>query len=361
MYALLSKQTNIIKPNTGPHPDGNMETRKVQLSGGTTYTVSLPKSWAEEHGITAGSTLSLFPNQDGSLMIEPSLGRSSTTMSATLNIATDSKRAIQQRIEALHAVGFDEGTLVDKTGHTAECRAHVEETVTDLSGFELLEATKTRIQLMNLIDAENVDIRKSVLRLRLVTLGMHRDAVKSVLENNSVLAKRVIDRDSEADKLFAMVTRHFRRALSDLREVEKLEYNRDELFEYYYTSRQLERIADHAEKIARFTLDPETEIPSSFADRITELSYTSRQVVDNAADVILEDAGIEGAYSALTKRDALAAEIEDTDRELYTHKNPAEAYVVGLLLDSIRRTAEYGGNIASIAVQQVTRDCECSG
>ena len=53
-----------------------METRKVQLSGGTTYTVSLPKSWAQEHGIDAGSTLSLYPNRDGSLLIEPEIDRS---------------------------------------------------------------------------------------------------------------------------------------------------------------------------------------------------------------------------------------------------------------------------------------------
>jgi phosphate uptake regulator len=335
-----------------------METRKVQLSGGTTYTVSLPKSWAEEHGIDAGSTLSLYPNQDGSLLVEPSVDRSSTTRSATLDVSTDSNRAVRQRVEALHAVGFDEGTLVDKTGHSTDRRAHVETTVKDLSGFELLEATETSIRLLNFIDAENVDVRKSVLRLRLVTLGMHRDAVDAVVNGDESLAERVINRDSEADKLFAMITRHFRRALSDLREVEKLAYTRDELFEYYYTSRQLERVADHAEKVARFTLDPGTSIPSSFVDRITTLSYTSRQVVDNAADVILEDAGIEGAYSALTKRDALITDLDDVDRELYDHEDPAEAYVVGLLLDSIRRTAEYGGNVARIAVQQATRDCE---
>lgn len=336
-----------------------METRKVQLSGGTTYTVSLPKPWAEEHGIDAGSTLSLYPNQDGSLLIEPSVDRSSATMAATLDVSTDSDRAIRHRVEALHAVGFDEGTLVDKAGHSTDRRAHVEDTVADLSGFELLEATDTRIHLLNFIDAENVDVRKSVLRLRLVTLGMHRDAVDAVVDGDESLATRVIDRDSEADKLFAMITRHFRRALSDLREVEKLAYTRDELFEYYYTSRQLERVADHAEKVARFTLDPETSIPSSFAERITTLSYASRQVIDNAADVILEDAGIEGAYSALTKRDALIDDLDAIDRELYDHDDPTEAYVVGLLLDSIRRTAEYGGNVASIAVQQATRNCEC--
>lgn len=336
-----------------------METRKVQFSGGTTYTVSLPKSWAEEHGIDAGSTLSLYPNADGSLLVEPELDRSTETWTTTADISTDSANAVRQRIQALHAVGVDTVTLVDRTGHSTERRGLVEDTVRNLSGFELLEASDTRIQLTNLIDAVNVDVRKSVLRLRLVMLGMHRDAVSAVLNDDETLAQRVIDRDSEADKLFAMVTRHFRRALTNLHEVEKLEYDRDELFEYYYASRQFERIADHAEKIARFTLDPETSVPSPFDERIDGLASSSRQVVDTAADVILADAGIEGAYTALTERDDLIADIEELDRELYTHDDPPAAYTVGLLLDSIRRTAEYGGNVAGIAIQQVARNCEC--
>ena len=333
-----------------------METRKVQLSGGTTYTVSLPKSWAQEHGIEAGSVLSLHPNCDGSLLVEATTDRRTQTRETTVDVATDSDNAIQQRIHALHAVGFDSVTLVDKTGHSAERRASIEDTVGKLSGFELLEAGDTRIRLTNLIDAENVDVRKSALRLRLVMLGMHRDAVSAVLSGDETLAQRVIDRDREADKLFAMVTRHFRRALTNLHEVEKLEYGRDELFEYYYASRQFERVADHAEKIARFTLDPDATVPDAFADRLESLAASSRQVVDDAADVILADAGIASAHSALTERDQLRAELKAFDRELYAHDDPGEAYVVGLLVDSIRRTAEYGANVAGIAIQQTARN-----
>jgi phosphate uptake regulator len=335
-----------------------METRKVQISGGTTYTVSLPKSWAQEHGIDAGSTLSLYPNVDGSLLVEPEAGRSTEQRSTTVDISTDSGRAVRQQIHAMHAVGFDTVTLVDRTGHSVERRNLVEDTVGTLSGFELLEANDTRIRLTNLIDAENVDIRKSALRLRLVMLGMHRDAVSAVLDGDETLAERVVGRDNEADKLFAMVTRHYRRALTDLHEVEKLQYDRDELFEYYYASRQFERVADHAEKIAGFTLDPEATVSSGFDDQIEGLASDARDVVDAAADGILTDAGIEGAHTALAKRDDLREEIGDLDRELYTHDDPGEAYVLGLLLDSIRRTAEYGANVARIAVQQAVRDGE---
>jgi phosphate uptake regulator len=336
-----------------------METRKVQLSGGTTYTISLPKSWAEQHGIDAGSMLSLHPNGDGGLLVEAGADRSDKTRSCSVDVSTAAENAIRQRITALHAVGVDTITLIDRNGYSTERRSAIEDTVSNLSGFELLEASETRVRLTNLIDAENVDVRKSALRLRLVILGMHRDAITAVLTDDETLAQRVIDRDNEADKLFAMVTRHFRRALTDLHEVEKLEYNRDELFEYYYASRQFERIADHAEKIARFANDPEATVPADFEDRIDRLASAARQIIDNAADVILADGGIEGAHSALSKRNELAADLESLDRELYGHNTPGEAYVVGLLLDSIRRTGEYGANVAGIAIQRVAREAEC--
>lgn len=332
-----------------------METRKVQLSGGTTYTVSLPKTWAQEHGIDAGSVLSLHPNGDGSLLVEVTTDRTVSERETTVDVATDSDTALRQRIQAFHAVGFDTVTLVDTTGHTSERRAIVEDAVTELSGFELLSTTDTRIQLTNLIDAKNVDVRKSALRLRLVMLAMHRDAVDAVLDGDTELARRVVERDSEADKLFAMVTRHFRRSLTDLHEVEKLDHGRAELFEYYYASRQFERIADHAVKIAEFVLNPEATVPDGFGKRLSALADDSRQVVDTAADVILNNAGIEAAHLAFEQRSSLADDVNDLDRKLYSHDDSGEAYVLGVILDSIRRTAEYGTNIASIAIQQTTR------
>lgn len=333
-----------------------METRKVQLSGGTTYTVSLPKSWAQEHGISDGSTLALYPDSDGSLLVETKAERSGEPRSTTVDIATDSAHAISHRIRAFHAVGFGTVTLVDRTGVSTEQRDMIEDTVADLSGFEMLEVENTRIRLTNLIDADNVDVRKSTLRLRLVILGMHRDAVTAVVNGDETLAQRVIDRDSEADKLFALVTRHFRRGLTDLHEVEKLGISRDQLFEYYYISRQFERIADHAEKIARFALDPEATVPADFEGRIEALASQARQVINTAADVILADGGAEGALDALEQRDELAAEISGLDKSLYMHEDSTEAYVVGLLIDSIRRTSEYGANIAGIGIEQVARE-----
>jgi antitoxin component of MazEF toxin-antitoxin module len=51
----------------------NIETRKVQQTGGSTYIISLPKQWAEKMGIKTGVRVSLQAQPDGKLLIDPML------------------------------------------------------------------------------------------------------------------------------------------------------------------------------------------------------------------------------------------------------------------------------------------------
>jgi len=47
-----------------------METRKVQVTGGSTYTVSLPKTWANDNDVSAGTTVEFYP-EDSELLLTP--------------------------------------------------------------------------------------------------------------------------------------------------------------------------------------------------------------------------------------------------------------------------------------------------
>jgi phosphate uptake regulator len=328
-----------------------VETRKVQLSGGTTYTVSLPKVWAREHGIEAGSVLALHPNDDGSLLVESTVDRETAERSATVDVGTDDEATVGRTVRAAYTVGLDSLTLVDRTGHPTERRQAVEEALRGLSGFEVLETTDSRIVLRNLIDAENVGVGRSANRLRLVMLAMHRDAVTAVVDGDEDLARQVVRRDEEADKLFAMVTRYFRRSLYDLAEIERLERSRDDLFELYYAARQFERVADHAVKVAGFALEPGGDVAAAHADRVSALARDSRGLVDDAADVVLGGAGCDAATDVLAAHGGVVERIEAFDRDLYDHDDPSAAYVLGLVVDSLRRTADYGANVAEVGLE----------
>ena len=48
-----------------------MDTRKVQVTGKSTYIVTLPKKWAVDSGMVAGSLVRISYQDDGSIAITP--------------------------------------------------------------------------------------------------------------------------------------------------------------------------------------------------------------------------------------------------------------------------------------------------
>jgi phosphate uptake regulator len=331
-----------------------METRKVQLSGGTTYTVSLPKSWAREHNIDTESLLYLRPKGDGTLVINTT-GEDTSRWEVTVDVSTHSAQEAREALVAAYMTGFDRITLRDRNEFDDGSRQALTGLVSDLTGITIAETSDTRVVVRSLIDAGEISVRKSVIRLRLVTLAMQRDAATAVTESSDKLARQVVDRDTEADKLFALVTRYFRRALMDLEVVEQLGHSRPELFEYYYVARQCERIADHAEKTALLAAEQSEPLDVGFVEEYDDLAERSRTLVGNASNVVLGEAGTEMAYRSVPDCDRLVADVEAVERSLYSDKAPACAYECGILLDSVKRTAEYGANIAEIAIQRPLR------
>lgn len=341
----------------GVSSTNTMEARKVQLSGGTTYTVSLPKSWAQEYGIEAGSLLHLRPEGDGTLVVDAT-DEDSHERTIRIDVSTYDIAEIREAVVASYMVGFDKVTLTDRNGHTDDARRCVTTVVGDLMGVTVEETTDTRLVVRSLLDGSQISVRKSAIQLRLVTLAMQRDAATAVIEHDYDLAERVIDRDTEADKLFALLTRFFRRTMVDLRVLKQLGSSRPDLFEYYYVARQFERIADHAEKVATIATNCPEPLDQEFVEAYGPLAKRARTLVGDASNVILGDADIETAYQSIPKCDELVGEIESYERSQFGDRTFSTAYESGLLLDSVKRTAEYGSNIAELAIQRSIRTDE---
>lgn len=351
---IAERVSHIKYDNRGVSTTDTMETRKVQISGGTTYTISLPKSWAREHNVDSDTILYLQPKDDGTIVINTA-GTDGDTWETTVDVSTYDGAAVRETLVSAYMIGFDRLALVDRNGFDETDRRTVTDLVSDLVGITVDEVTDTCVEIRSLIDPEQISIRKSVVRLRLVTLAMQRDAATAVVEANHDLARQVVLRDTEADKLFALLTRYFRRSMVDLELVEQLEQSRPALFEYYYVARQCERIADHAEKMATLAIERTDPLESAFVDDYERLARNARTLVENASDVVLEDAETEMAYRSIAERDELIASIEDAERSIYAERERAPAYELGILLDSVKRTAEYGANIAELAIQRSLR------
>ena len=328
----------------------NMETRKVQVTGGSTYTVSIPKTWANDNDVSAGSTVEFYPEGD-SLFMTPVGGDDQTE--GTLDITNLEGTELVRAVMTMYVSGFD--VIVLESGRiTNDQRGMIREATQSLVGLEVLEETKDEIVIRDLLDSSELSIHNAVTRMRLIAASMLEDALLALRDLDRDLAHDVIQRDDDVDRLWMVVSRIFRATLRTPKASEELGLPREVCFDYHSSARQLERIGDHATKIAHLTLEIDQEVPEDVVVAIEELHEEVVSVIDGGMDALFTDDSEEATRLANDVREQVR-EIDQTARgidELLRELDPAHAQLVGLIVDSVSRTADYGGNIAETALQK---------
>ena len=317
--------------------DGPIE-RKVQVTGGSTYTVSIPKTWADTRGIGSGSSEYMYPVDDRLIVAQPN--GSSSSRQARINIETAGQEKLGGQIEAAYAAGSDEILIESDTTFSTSERRAASQAITSLVGMEIATETEHELTAKTLLDSTEVSLDGTINQIRGIALSMHENAVKAVLgDDEGMDPEHIISRDDEVDRLFALVSRQFYRILTDIREVSQLKEDRRTAFTQFRTARQLERIADHAERIADVAVKQTEPLDPEIGSEFETLATEARRVVRTALDG--------NAGEAILRRDDVVERLDDLDRRLYDSEGKS-VYLHGRMLESIRRTAEYGGNIAEI-------------
>lgn len=326
-----------------------METRKVQVTGGSTFTVSIPKDWATENGIEAGERVEFHPEGD-SLLLSPQTAED--TVEGTVDITDLEGAELMRTVFTLYVSGFDLINL-EATRVTPDQRRTVRDATQGLVGLEVIEETGDRVVLQDLLDSSELSIHNAITRMRLVSATMLQDAVTALVENDDSLSADVIERDDDVDRLWFMISRVFRSALRNPSTAADIGMPRETCFDYHSSARQLERIADHAAKIGQHSRELE-EIPEEVADALEALHSEAADIVEMAMDALLEEDGTEATRLGNEARervrgiDQYTRAVDDLIRDMDAQR----AQQLSLVVDSLSRSADYGGNIAETALQK---------
>lgn len=326
-----------------------METRKVQVTGGSTYTVSLPKSWATENQVSAGTTVAFYP-EDDSLLLTPKTDVD--RQEGTLDVSSLEDDRLTRAVMTMYVSGFDLIRL-EANRITTDQRRAIRNATQSLVGVEVLEETTDSVVIQDLLDSSELSIVNAVTRMRLISSSMLDDAITALVENDDDIARDVIERDDDVDRLWLVVSRIFRATLRSPRAAEELGVPREDCFDYHSSARQLERVADHAVKISQLALKLE-EIPEEVADALVALREDAFDVLEKSLDALFAEDSDEAnrlghaARELILEIDEHTRTIDDMLREL----DPMQAQSVGLIVDSLSRSADYGGNIAETALQK---------
>ncbi len=331
-----------------------METRKVQVTGGSTYTVSLPKDWATENDVEAGSVVE-FHSEEDLLLLSPR--REEERTEGTLDITgLEDRHELTRAVMTMYVSGFDVIRL-ETARITAAQRRVIREATQGLVGLEVIEETSERVVLRDLLDSSELSVHNAITRMRLVSLTMLEDAVEALVEGDTDLAQDVMERDDDVDRLWYMVSRVFRTVLRNPTAATEVGLPRDTCFDFQSSARQLERIADHATKIADLAVDLEA-VPDTAGTPLRALLEEATAVPETAMEALLTDDPEEATELAASARaridgvDGQAREVSNEIRDL----DPETAQGLRLVVDSLSRAAAYGGNIAENALQKAAPD-----
>ncbi|WP_367176403.1 PhoU domain-containing protein [Haloarcula rubripromontorii] len=329
-----------------------MDTRKIQTVGGGTYTVSLPKEWAESENCTAGTTVNLHTHIDGLLVIQTPESQTTARNRLTLEVGNDDPAETEQLLRAAYAAGVESVALELPDGYSDEQHRAIERVTRNLTGVTIAEETGSTVTVQTLLDAGEVSVSQSVRQLQFVALSMHRDAMAALTTGTT--SDRWGDRDEQADRLYAMIDRYFERGLARLDEIDALGQTRPELFTLWGTANELERVADHAERIGTVADRLDGQPDERIITALDDIAQDVRAVVEDAVRVIIGDACVDTARQTLATRRDVRERITSLDRQLF--ESGDADYRLTRALDSLTRTAEHGGNIAELGLRMAVRD-----
>ncbi len=327
-----------------------METRKLYMTGGSTYVVSLPKKWVKKSGLSRGDSV-VVTEQEGSIIIEPGMVERGTKEITVYISTVPSVGALERLIIAYYLVGYDTINIrLDRENHL-DYKKGIREILNFLIGVEIVEDIGDSMTMEILLDHQRMPTIQVLKRMHMINKSMLSDMVRAFDEGNMDLARDIISREREIDRLYFLVVRQLKSAVRYQQVSEKLGiiHQRDSLG-YRIVIKSFERIADHLEsilqnyiKLAEIEKKPDVGEFSILAARVLE-------IYDNAVSAMFKC-----DQKLVDKVFREAKEVERhhlrLSNQLFKQKKDVQSSLIQkTILDSISRIAGHSTDVAEIAV-----------
>ncbi|MFD1598237.1 AbrB/MazE/SpoVT family DNA-binding domain-containing protein [Halobellus rarus] len=334
-----------------------METRKIQQVSKGTFTVSIPRDWARETGLSAGDVVHVHTSLDGTLTIQPAADQ---TANIDLAIDDESPEQLTHLLRTAYVLGVLRIRFSSEEGFNDRQRTALRSTVRTLSGIAIGEESETLITAGNVIDSEQVSVRQSVRHLQFVALSRHREATGALLDADRTQAAP--PDDARSDRLAMLVKRYLVRSLSRLDAVDKLGENRVELFSLFEVADELARIASCADRMAAVALELDESLCDLYDDEVAAeieaAAIDARDVAETATESVF-DPDPDEIWSVLQTCDAVCETLDEVERRVFNSSDGN--YRTSRVLSAVRRTAESAASIASIGLRRAVQSGRFEG
>lgn len=326
-----------------------METRKVYVSGGSTYVISLPKKWVKKANLKAGDSL-VVTEQGGSLLIETSVIEKRSSVKEIKISQMISSEALERLLIAFYLVGYDTIKIkLDRKDHLPY-RKSIRKILDYLIGVEIVEDTNDSMTLEVMVDYKRMMTKQILQRIYSINRSMLLDLGKALNTMDVGLAKDVIVREREIDRLYFLVVRQLKSAVEYQQIAEKLGIeNQRDCLGYRIVVKVLERIADHIENIAKSYIQLLEMKKEAQLDDFIKLNNSIVTIFEKSVQALFTRDN-EIAENIFQELKDIKKTHSDISNQLLHPKDIQSAILHKTMLDSLGRIASYSGDIAEIAI-----------
>ncbi|MGI0072163.1 MAG: PhoU domain-containing protein [Thermoplasmata archaeon] len=340
---------------------GGYHGRRIQKTGGSTFIVSLPKNWVVARGLGAGDTLFFTPRADGSLTVFAESGGTSVVERRVVEVANDLEvEHLFRRLIAEYIAGYPLLEIRTPARMSARTREVVRNFAQRMIGPEIIEETAESVILQDVVGPNPLPIPSVIRRMHQMVRAMHADAMAAFRAHDASIARDVIERDWEVDRLHWFLEKQVTSALRDARILVSLDLTLPECSTYLLASRVLERIADHAVRIGETVAILGTErTPERLLGELDRMALVAQKALADALDS-LDSRDIAKANAVIDVAKALPRERDHILRELATSRGRL-AIGLAYVLESLERSAFYASDLAEIAINRAVESPAATG
>ncbi|MFX0038750.1 MAG: PhoU domain-containing protein [Promethearchaeota archaeon] len=329
-----------------------IETRKVQKTGGSSYIISLPKVWIDKHGIKTKDTLGILSQPDGNLLITPQID--SEKIIKTKELIVDEFKDDNFFFRILigaYIMGFSKILIKSSKKFEPFIRDCINNFTQIAIGPEVVEESNNFIVIKDLLNPTEMPFEKTIKRMYILVHDMHFDSVKALETGDKNLAEEVIKRDNDVDRLHWLIGRQSHIALRDIILCQKMGLTLEQANHFQQISRFLERVGDHAVRIAKNVLLIDyNKVEKNLIKNILVASKLALDLLDKSLDAWLQ----KSILLANENIEAIKELILTTEKISLDTTNTAELSIaIGYIIESIRRTGEYAGDISEIIINNL--------
>jgi phosphate uptake regulator len=332
----------------------NEEQRKLQVTGGSTFILSLPKDWATKNDLKRGSSMLVREEEDGSLSIAPSSfpkkeKQDEAYIKTSLN---DNPDAVMRTAISAYLSGYNilhiraQGQKV----LSSRLRNHLKSFARNyLVGTEIVIDTPTELTLQVLLNYPELTVQNALSRMAIIASSMHKEAIASLTKLDYPGAKAVIETDREVNRFSLYIVRLLKLAVSNQRIVKEIGLtSQKDCLGYRLIAKAVERTADHATKMAENTLLLKEPVNEELLGKISGLSGLAISMFESSMEALFKH-DFNQAESVIEK----LGQVHKLEKEAVLCSQNAkidEIVNLRLLIESVRRTAEYASDISEVVL-----------